>query len=123
MTRRAARFVGRSALVVDDSEDQGDLLRVHLERLGFTVAVVGTAEVAMDSYRKGAPAVAVVDLLLPGIDGWQLVEAMKSEIPDARLVVTSVLGAEDYPAADAVLPKPFTFKQIAHTMDTIFPNG
>ncbi len=123
MTGRAARFEGRSALVVDDSEDQGDLLRVHLERLGFTVSVVGTAEVAMDSYRTTAPAVAVVDLLLPGIDGWQLVDAMKSEVPDSRLVVTSVLGVEEYPNVDAILPKPFTFKQIAHTMDTIFPNG
>ncbi|WP_440709370.1 response regulator [Herbiconiux sp. YIM B11900] len=123
MTRRGARFEGRSALVVDDSEDQGDLLRVHLERLGFTVSVVGTAEVAMRSYRADAPEVAVVDLLLPGIDGWQLVAAMKSEVPDSRLVVTSVLGVEDYPSVDAILPKPFTFKQIAHTMDTIFPNG
>lgn len=123
MTRRAARYVGRSALVVDDSEDQGDLLRVHLERLGFTVSVVGTAEVAMDSYRSAAPTVAVVDLLLPGIDGWQLVEAMRSEVPDSRLVVTSVLGAEAYPSADAILPKPFTFAQIAQLMDTILPNG
>ena len=123
MTQRAGRHAGQSALVVDDSEDQGDLLRVHLERLGFAVAVVGTAEAAMEAYRAEAPAVAVVDLLLPGINGWQLVDTMKSEIPGTRLVVTSVLGTEDYPSVDAVLPKPFTFKQVAHTMSDILPTG
>ncbi|MFB2582471.1 response regulator [Herbiconiux sp. P15] len=123
MPQHPAPHAGRSALIVDDSEDQAHLLQVHLERLGFSVSVVGSAEAAMDSYRRIEPTVAVVDLLLPGMNGWQLVEAMKAEVAGSRLVVTSVLDAEDYPAADAVLPKPFTFRQVARTMDTIFPTG
>jgi DNA-binding response OmpR family regulator len=121
VSQRASRHGGRSALIVDDSEDQAHLLQVHLERLGFTVSIAGTAEDAIESYRRIEPAVAVVDLVLPGMDGWQLVDAMKAEVPGSRLVVTSVLGAEEYPTADALLPKPFTFRQVAHTMDSIFP--
>jgi CheY-like chemotaxis protein len=121
VAQRSARHAGRAALIVDDSEDQAHLLSVHLERLGFSVSVVGSAEAAMESYRRVEPAVAVIDLLLPGMDGWELIDAMKADAPGARLIVTSVLGTEDYPAADAVLPKPFTFRQVADTMDTIFP--
>jgi CheY-like chemotaxis protein len=123
VAERSAPHEGQSALIVDDSEDQAHLLQAHLERLGFSVSVVGTAEDAIASYRRLEPAVAVVDLLLPGMDGWQLIAAMKADVPASRLIVTSVLDAKDYPEADAVLPKPFTFKQIAQTMRSIFPTG
>ncbi|MGD8196084.1 response regulator [Herbiconiux sp. P18] len=113
--------VGRTALVVDDSDDQGDLLRLHLERLGYQVELVTTAEAAITSYRALMPAVAVIDLLLPGIDGWQLVRTMKADVPDCVLVVTSVLGLEDFPLVDGVLPKPFTARDVARVLGTLFP--
>ncbi|MDO9396082.1 MAG: response regulator [Herbiconiux sp.] len=112
-----------TALVVDDSDDQADLLRVHLERLGYDVVVVGTAEAAIVSYRELEPAVAIIDLLLPGIDGWQLVRTMKQEVPHCVLVVTSVLGLEEFPIVDGVLPKPFTAADVATTLAALFPTA
>ncbi|WP_066043989.1 response regulator transcription factor [Herbiconiux solani] len=111
----------RTALVVDDSEDQAELLQHHLERLGYEVTVVGTAEAAITSYHRLAPAVAIIDLLLPGIDGWQLISTMKRDVPDIVLVVTSVLGLEDYPLVDGVLPKPFTARDVARVFGALFP--
>jgi CheY-like chemotaxis protein len=110
----------RTALVVDDSEDQGDLLRLHLGRLGYKVTVVGTAEAAISSYHRLAPAVAIVDLLLPGIDGWQLISTMKRDVPECVLVVTSVLSLEEYPLVDGVLPKPFTGADVARVLGALF---
>ncbi|MCS5713340.1 response regulator [Herbiconiux sp. CPCC 205716] len=121
MTTSAAPVTGRIALVVDDSVDQGDLLRLHLERLGYEVALVGTAEAAIESYRRLEPAVAIIDLMLPGIDGWQLVRTMKQEVPECVLIVTSVLGLEDFPIVDGVLPKPFTAADVAATLALLFP--
>ncbi len=110
-----------TALVVEDSEDQGDLLRVHLRRLGYEVEVVTTAEAAIDSYRSLTPSVAIIDLLLPGIDGWELVRRMKDEAPDCVLVVTSVLGLEEFPLVDGVLPKPFTAVDVSRVLTESFP--
>nr|WP_228508666.1 response regulator [Herbiconiux sp. VKM Ac-1786] len=121
VTPSSIPVTGRTALVVDDSADQGDLLRLHLERLGYDVVVVTTAEAAIDSYRRLVPAVAIIDLLLPGIDGWQLVRTMKQEVPDCVLVVTSVLGLEEFPIVDGVLPKPFTAADVARTLTPLFP--
>ncbi|NQX33497.1 response regulator [Herbiconiux sp. VKM Ac-2851] len=121
MTPSPAPVTGRTALVVDDSADQGDLLRLHLERLGYEVVLVVTAEAAIESYRRLAPAVAIIDLMLPGIDGWQLVRTMKQEVPDCVLVVTSVLGLEEFPIVDGVLPKPFTAADVAKTLALLFP--
>jgi CheY-like chemotaxis protein len=123
MVGEATVRVGRTALVVDDSDDQGDLLRLHLERLGYDVELVPTAEAAITSYRSLMPAVAIIDLLLPGIDGWQLVRTMKTEAPDCVLVVTSVLGIEEFPLVDGVLPKPFTARDVARVLGALFPQA
>ena len=52
--------------------------------------------------------VAVVDLRLPGMGGWELIDVLRGRRPDLPVVVTSVLDPDDYPRVEAWLPKPFT---------------
>ena len=99
-------------LIVEDSEDQQELLRANFERAGCVVTVAKNAEDAISSYLADAPEVAVIDLILPGMDGWQLIEQIRHDVPGCSIVVTSVLDSAKFPAATAILPKPFTKKQI-----------
>lgn len=96
------------ALIVEDSEDQTALLRRHLDREGFDVFAAADAESAIAAFSRIDPAVAIVDLLLPGISGRECARRLRERFPDCFLVISSVLDADDYPPADAALPKPTT---------------
>jgi CheY-like chemotaxis protein len=103
-------------LVVDDSEDQRTLLSRYFERAGCDVVAVGSAEEAILAYSRQTPDLAVIDLVLPGITGWDLAARLKADRPECAIAITSVLDANDYPEAQAVLPKPFTGAQVRRVL-------
>lgn len=113
---------GPLVLVVEDNADQRDLLRLNFERAGCTVLLADTAEAAIIAYRENAPDMAVIDLILPGMDGTTLIERMKLDSPSCALVVTSVLDPTDFPSSDGILPKPFTRAQIEQLLADCLPN-
>jgi CheY-like chemotaxis protein len=108
-------------LVVEDSDDQRDLLRAYFEKAGCSVVTVKNAEEAIPAYAKSEPELAVVDLVLPGMDGWALIDKLRDDVPDCAIAVTSVLDTRKYPDADAVLPKPFTRAQILEVLAQSVP--
>lgn len=108
-------------LVVEDSEDQRNLLRTYLEKAGCSVVAVPNAEDAIASYLLETPQLAIIDLLLPGINGWELVRKLRIDRPECAIVVSSVLDIADFPAAEAILPKPFTRAQILQVLKDCVP--
>lgn len=102
----------RVALVVEDSEDQVELLRHLLAKDGFDVVAATSAEAAFASFDEIDPAVAVIDLLLPGVGGEECARQVRKRFPGCFIVISSVLDAADYPNADAVLPKPVRGAQL-----------
>lgn len=108
-------------LVVEDSEDQAELLRQYFERAGCVVTTAITAEDAIEAYTQETPTLAVIDLQLPGMDGWELAGRLRTDRPECAIVITSVLDAADFPAADAILPKPFTGAQIRQVLKDTVP--
>lgn len=108
-------------LVVEDSEDQAGLLRRYFEKAGCDVTVVSSAEEAITAYEREHHDLAVIDLQLPGMDGWELSTKLKSERPACAIAITSVLDASDFPIADATLPKPFTGAQVREVLASTVP--
>jgi CheY-like chemotaxis protein len=108
-------------LVVEDSDDQRDLVRTYLEKAKCSVVAVHNAEDAIASYLLDTPDIIIVDLLLPGMNGWELIRRIRVDRPGCVVVVTSVLDAADYPPAEAILPKPFTRAQIMRVLDDCVP--
>ena len=102
-------------LVVDDNEANQDLLRRHLEKLGYTITTCGDGLEALRLSREIAPDIVLLDVLMPNLDGHEVLVRMKSDeklrhVPvimiSALDQVTAIarcieLGAEDY------LAKPF----------------
>jgi CheY-like chemotaxis protein len=110
-----------SVLVVDDSADQQLLLRTHFERAGCNVEIASTGEEALAAMSAGRTELVVIDLVLPGMDGWELAKLMKSEHPDCPIAITSVLRPDRYPDADANLPKPFSRASIRSVLGQCVP--
>lgn len=107
------------ALVVEDDADQTALLRRHLDRGGFDVFAAADAESAIAAFSELSPAVAIVDLLLPGISGVECARQVRARFPDCFLIVSSVLDVADYPAADAALPKPIRGADLRELLRTM----
>lgn len=97
-----------SVLVVDDSEDQRELLRTHLERAGCRVHTIGDGDLLEGAVAYCVPDVAVVDLLMPTADGWSVLETLRRRHPEMDVVIASVLDEADYPESDDALPKPYS---------------
>ncbi|GEL94105.1 response regulator [Cellulomonas composti] len=104
------------ALVVDDEPDEAALLGTHLRRAGCEVTFATSAEQVLADASLLDVQIAFVDLRLPGMGGWELVEHLRRLRPGLRIVVASVLDEHDYPAADARLPKPFTGEAVQRAL-------
>jgi len=108
-------------LIVDDSDDQRNLLRRYFERAGCDVRDAPSAEVAIEAYALVIPDLAVIDLLLPGMDGWALAVRIGADIPDCVIAITSVLDEEDYPTGHASLPKPVSGAHVRKMLHDFVP--
>lgn len=105
-------------LVVDDDEKIRTALRRGLAYEGYRVREAASGEEALEKARTELPAVVVLDIMLPGIDGLEVVRRLRSAGDDvAVLMLTArdevgdrVLGLES--GADDYLIKPFSFEEL-----------
>src|SRR5436305_5712356 len=90
----------------------------HLSAAGFDPVVVGRGELGLARLRFEMPDVCVLDLMLPGIDGWNLIETARAEGIGTPIVVVSARGTEHDRVhaleigADDYLVKPFSMKEL-----------
>jgi DNA-binding response OmpR family regulator len=104
-------------LVVDDDPNILQLVRMYLEKEGYEVTTAERGDAAVEAFRKNPPALMVLDVMLPGMDGWQVCREVRrtSNIPIIMLtakgetfdkVLGLELGADDY------VVKPFEPKEL-----------
>src|SRR2546423_5363564 len=105
-------------LIVEDDEVIAAGMSQHLDAAGFDAVTVGRGEVGLARLRYEAPDVVVLDLMLPGLDGWALIEAARAEGIGTPIVVVSARGTEHDRVhaleigADDYLVKPFSMKEL-----------
>jgi two-component system alkaline phosphatase synthesis response regulator PhoP len=112
----AAPVPARPILVVDDDAKIVRLVRTYLERDGFSVVTAADGPSALDAIERHQPALVVLDLMLPELDGRAVVRAVRRDDEAAAtpiLIVSArgstldrIAGLED--GADDYLPKPFS---------------
>src|SRR5690606_22318380 len=107
-------------LVLEDSQDTGDLLRHYLERAGHTVDLLTTGTAVLAHAREHKPDLVLLDLMLPGMDGLLVCQALRQDPGTAATPIIMVtargeeadrirgleLGADDY------VVKPFSPKEV-----------
>jgi len=108
---------GEIVLVVDDEANIRDLAQMYLEKEGFQVVTAVSGQHALDQIRQQRPSLMVLDLMLPGIDGWEVCRRVRanSDLPiimltarddDVDKIIGLELGADDY------LTKPFNPREL-----------
>ena len=105
-------------LVIEDDEVIADSMTRHLASAGFDPVWVPKGEPGLARLRYERPDVCVLDLMLPGLDGWRLIETAREEGIGTPIVVVSARGTEHDRihaleiGADDYLVKPFSMKEL-----------
>lgn len=87
---------GRRVLIVDDNRDFAEATQILLTALGYHVAVEHHGRSGLETARRFVPEICLVDIGLPGIDGYELARRLRADVPEARLVaVTGYAGDRD----------------------------
>jgi DNA-binding response OmpR family regulator len=81
-------------LIVEDDEVIAQGMARHLHAAGFDPSVVAQGEAGLARLRFERPDVCVLDLMLPGRDGWSLIETARAEGIGTPIVVVSARGTE-----------------------------
>jgi DNA-binding response OmpR family regulator len=105
-------------LVIEDDAVIADGIVQHLSAAGFQAVSVAGGEPGLARLRYEQPDVCVLDLMLPGLDGWKLIETVRAEGIGTPIVVISARGTEHDRVhaleigADDYLVKPFSMKEL-----------
>ena len=104
-------------MIVDDDVNICELIRLYLEKEKYSVAIVNDGLEAVSSFAEIKPDLVILDIMLPGLDGWQVCRKIRSSsnVPIIMLsakgetfdkVLGLELGADDY------IVKPFETKEV-----------
>jgi CheY-like chemotaxis protein len=110
----------KQILVVEDEEDILELVSFNLKKQGYQVKGVTSGEEALQEARRKIPSLIILDLMLPGVDGFNVCKSLKNDprtkaVPivmltarseEADIVIGLELGADDY------LTKPFSPREL-----------
>jgi len=112
-------------LVVDDDINICELLRIYLEKEGYTVILAHDGEKGIEKFNATKPDVILLDIMLPVMDGWQVCREIrkKSNVPILMVTAKSetfdkVLGLEL--GADDYIVKPFDAKEVVARIKAVY---
>src|SRR5512133_2607820 len=104
-------------LVVEDEPSVGEVVSLYLRRAGYAVSVVRDGKAALETLERQLPMLVILDLMLPGADGWEIIRRLRerSDVPIILLTARKEetdriagleMGADDY------VTKPFSPQEL-----------
>ncbi|MFE9256617.1 response regulator transcription factor [Streptomyces sp. NPDC006879] len=115
---------GGRILVVDDDPTVAEVVSGYLERAGFLVEQAADGVAALHSAARGRPDLVVLDLMLPGVDGFEVCRRLRAQRPVPVIMLTArgdeddriaglELGADDY------VTKPFSPRELVLRVESV----
>ncbi len=104
-------------LIVDDDTNICELLRLYIEKEGFSTAIAYDGEQALELFNREQPNLVLLDIMLPKLDGWQVCREIRKTSDCPIIMITAkgevfdkILGLEL--GADDYVVKPFEAKEV-----------
>lgn len=115
----------RLVYVVDDEQNIRDLIKSYLQKENFEVKAFADGESALECFKQTAPDMLIIDIMMPGMDGYSLCREIRksSEVPiimvsarddEIDRILGLELGSDDY------ISKPFSPRELVARVKTIF---
>lgn len=126
--RKATSNVAKTALIIEDDDVAAELLRVQLEEAGFIVKHAASAEIGLEAARKEVPSLITLDIMLPGMSGWEFLEQIK-HVPELSLIPVVIISMDADTerglalGAASVLHKPVSHQDLLNTLQSICCTG
>jgi DNA-binding response OmpR family regulator len=112
-------------LVVDDNRDNAEILGSFLESRGYEVVHAGDGRSALARIEETSPDLVLLDVMMPGMDGWQVCRAIKRHPEHGSIRVVMVTAKGDYEdkfegmrsGADDYVVKPVDLAELAEKVE------
>ncbi|MDT4965524.1 MAG: hypothetical protein QOJ64_261 [Acidobacteriota bacterium] len=118
-----------SILIIDDYADNRELLRLMLEQAGYLVHEATDGDAGLEIARNARPDMALVDLSMPGLDGWEVLKILRADDDMAAIICVAVSAYADGARMraldhgfDAYLTKPFRRLELLETVANLLAN-
>jgi len=111
-------------LVVDDDVKFLDALVIYLTQCGYQVSAAVDGRAALQKFFRKAPALIVLDIMMPGLDGWELCSRVR-EVSDVPVIILTARGQEYDKikglkmGADDYLVKPFSLRELEARIEAV----
>ena len=110
--------MAKTILVVEDDQNISELLRLYLEKEGYTVNIADDGGKGVELYRRLKPDLVLLDLMLPVLDGWGVLRAIRQDGKTPVIMLTAKGETNDKvqglkQGADDYLTKPFHLDELA----------
>jgi CheY-like chemotaxis protein len=114
-------------ILCDDNRDQRTALRLALEQAKYSVREASNGREALELQRQRASPFLITDIFMPEADGFELVDAIKKEFPETKVVVISgskkrmvdYLASARMMGVDATFQKPFKVEALLKTLEKL----
>jgi two-component system chemotaxis response regulator CheY len=112
-------------LIVDDSGLSRRMIRKRVEELGHTAVDAADGAAALERYALEKPDFVFLDLVMPGLSGFEVLALLRAMDPNARIIVctadvqTSTREIVKQAGAAAIINKPVSLEQISATLNSI----
>ena len=112
-------------LVVDDNHDNAEIIQQYLGARGYPVTVAYSGDEALTEFERVRPSLVLLDVMMPGRDGWEVCRIMKQHPTLGRTVRVIMVTALDeisdkrtalQTGADDYVEKPFDLSRLAATV-------
>ena len=116
--------MAKTVLIVEDDRNIADLLRLYLEKEGYTVVIAPDGMRGVEQFRTVHPSLVLLDVMLPGLDGWGVCRAIRAESQTPIIMLTAKSETEDKvnglkQGADDYITKPFEMKEVLARIEAV----
>lgn len=122
MTSAAQASSRKKILVVEDEEDVRTFLSMVLQDAGFLVDCAVNGHEALDKIECSRPDIVLLDLMMPGLDGWGVLERLRLRPDPLRVIVLSAISDRHrvpQRGVAAYVSKPFVASDLVRTCERV----
>jgi len=118
----------KTMLIIEDDHHIAELLRMYMEKDGFSVRVADDGQLGLRLFAEAEPDIVLLDLMLPGMDGWEVCKEIRAQGSVPVIMITAKtetidkvqgleMGADDY------IGKPFEMKEVIARVHAVLRRG
>ncbi len=116
--------MAKTVLIVEDEQNIAELLRMYLEKEGYSTAVASDGAQGVEQFRRIHPDLVLLDIMLPILDGWGVLQKIRQEAQTPVIMLTAKGETSDKVSglkqgADDYITKPFEMKEVLARIEAV----